>query len=106
DTALYLERSKGMEGSVAAMVDLIRTIRERFPSLIIVPNNGLELLDDMGPSVDAVAAEDLYVGYDFAAKNIRRTLPEDDRHKEAFLDRFRKSGRKVLVILYGNSPDG
>ncbi len=106
DTAIYLEQTKGMDGSVNALTGLIHKIHKKYPKLLLIPNNGLELLESLGDAVAAVAVEDLYLGYDFEKKKIRKTLSEADLYKEGFLTKFKSRGKKVLVILYGNSPKG
>jgi uncharacterized protein (TIGR01370 family) len=68
DTAEYLEwlDPDKYEGSIDAMVELVRDIRRRYPTIIMISNNGYPLLSRIAQYIDAALVEDLYTAYDFA----------------------------------------
>ncbi|MBI4575541.1 MAG: endo alpha-1,4 polygalactosaminidase [Planctomycetes bacterium] len=64
DVAEGLE-SRGLAGSRAAMLDLVRSLRERHPEAVLLANGGLALLPELASLVDGVVLEDLYHAWDF-----------------------------------------
>lgn len=109
DTPLYLEERdpSRFAGSRAALIHVISQIRQKFPGLGVIPNNGLPILAEIGSLVDGVVVEDLYTRYDFATKSYGATPETDTHEKEAALDAFKKQFKKpVYIVLYGepNSP--
>lgn len=108
DTAAYLEEKdpKQFSGSKEAMVRFIQTIQKKHPSLLILPNNALELLPDYGNEIFGVVVEDLYTRCDPAARICGRTPEKDSLYKEERLDVFMKRFKKpVFNILYDYSGD-
>lgn len=106
DTAIYLEDkdAKTFAGSKKALVELVKLIRQKHPDLIIVPNNGLEVLSEYAGDVDAVLVEDLYTHYDFEKKMSVQTQASVMAEKEKFLDEFISHYKKpVLNLLYETS---
>lgn len=106
DTARYLEEKdpKKFEGSIKAMIDFVFQIRDQFPDLILIPNNGLEMLGDYGSAINAVVVEDLYTRFDFETAKSIKTPHDDSLYKEALLDAFVARYQKpVLNILYAPS---
>ncbi|MDO8494835.1 MAG: endo alpha-1,4 polygalactosaminidase [Deltaproteobacteria bacterium] len=109
DTAEYLEETdpQRFAGSKEAMLQFVHSIREKFPSILILPNNGFALLDGWKEIVDGVVVEDLYTRYDFASKTIGETPLAVSRDKEGHLDRFREAtGKPVYNILYASPESG
>lgn len=107
DTAAYLEEvnPEKYQGSRAAMVGLVKTLRKKFPNILIFPNNALDQLDEMGPYIDGVVVEDLYTRYDFSTQKSVQTPLADTELKEKFLDEFKKKFKKpVFNILYETNP--
>lgn len=108
DVPIMLEREdpKKYGNSAKALVNLVRTIKQKYPKTGIIPNNGLEVLDQIAPFVDGILVEDLYTRHDFATKKSSPTPEQDSLYKEAFLDRFLKNSSKpVLNILYEKSAE-
>lgn len=106
DTAIYLEDKdpKRYAGSKKALVDFVKSLKKKHPNLIVVPNNGLEVLERYAEDVDAVLVEDLYTHYDFEKKKSVATQSDIITEKEKLLDRFRTSQKKpVLNLLYETS---
>ena len=108
DTAQHLETTHPQQwgGSQKAMVELARKIRERYPQLTLLANNGFSLLDTLGPFIDGVVVEDLYTRYDFEKKTYGRTPSEVTKLKEGFLQKFQHDFNKpVFVINYARPED-
>lgn len=67
DTGEYLEwlDPDRFAGAQDAMAHLIQAIRQAYPHIIIISNNGLSILDRFVPYVSISLIEDLYTSYDF-----------------------------------------
>lgn len=62
----------------AGLLAVIGALKKRFPQATIIANRGFELLPQMAPLIDAVAAESLYQGWR-ADRQQYRVVPEADR---------------------------
>jgi len=103
DTAIYLEdtQAEKFKGSKKAMVDFIKTLRKKYPQIIILPNNGLELILEFARDIDGVVVEDLYTRYDFTKKQSVKTPQKDSEYKEKILANFKNFYKKPIYnILY------
>lgn len=79
---------------------LIAAIRRRFPDAVIVLNRGFEILEQVAPIVDGVAAESLFAGF-VPAERRYRPVPEADRAwLLERLDRARELGLVTVAIDY------
>lgn len=88
------------------MVAFVRAIasyaRARRPGFLVIPQNGERLLerDDYLETIDGIAKEDLFWGYD----GIEAPTPRDERaYSERFLTRARDAGKLVLTVDYAPS---
>lgn len=109
DTAAYLENKdpKKYAGSKKEMVDFIKKIRKTYPLLKIIPNNGLELLKDLGPVIDGVLVEDLHTQYHFKSKTYKKTPQNVSESKSKILKEFMMATKKpVFSIVYAKNPKG
>ena len=61
------------------MRDLIRTLRQRHPSVLLIPNGGLELVDPIASEVDALLVEAAFGGFDSARGEYTAHRPASDR---------------------------
>lgn len=108
DTASYLEslNPEKFSGSREALVQWIRTVHRQFPDLLLIPNNGLEFLEQYGDVIYGVGVEDLYTRHDFHENKNYPTPPEIRDGKERLLDQFRGRYHKAIFnILYEDSRD-
>ena len=83
------------------LAEFIGRARERHPALRLIANRGFEVLDAVGPELEAIAAESLYARWDNAAGRYS-AVPENDRawllgQLEAARDRH---GVDVISIDY------
>ncbi|MDC0434576.1 endo alpha-1,4 polygalactosaminidase [bacterium] len=91
------------ESQRAGLIELIRTIGTRFPQLQIISNRGFEVLDDIAPYVEAVAAESLYASWNNTAQ-IYTQVPEDDRRWLLSKLDYAKNQLKLDVIAIEYLP--
>lgn len=104
DTAWYLEHEKKIKGSIDGAVSLIKAIRKKYPDKMIVLNNGLFMLNDVGAYVDAVVVESVFTAYDFAKKQYQLAKPEATKDRLSYLTQFRAELKKPVLVLDYLSP--
>jgi uncharacterized protein (TIGR01370 family) len=77
DTPPYLEQAQPIAraGMRDAAIDLVRSIRHRYPNLFVIMNRGYALLPDVLGSVDAIVAESLLTVADDRASGGYRWTP-------------------------------
>lgn len=102
-SALYAGDPDKYSGILEAPGEIIRKIRKRYPDLMLIPNNGLDLFDSFGSVVDAVFAEDLYGMPDFENGGYIRTDQADSDEKVSLLRAIRKKyGLPVFIVDYAD----
>lgn len=104
DTAEYLEKyhSTGRyPGAQAAMVRLIRQIRQEFPEIFIIGNRGFSLLNKTARWLDGIVAESVFTTIDFEQDTVRLRTPDEYARDIALLKRAKKELRlEVLTLDY------
>jgi len=97
DTAIYLEEKSPKEygGSLAAMVSLVGDIHQAFPKLMLLSNNGFEILEKIAPYLSGLIVEDINMMIDFENESYKPVSPEDRAYKIKIL--------KPLMANYGLS---
>ncbi|MFL9925597.1 endo alpha-1,4 polygalactosaminidase [Herbaspirillum lusitanum] len=75
---LFARTDAERAAQTAAMVDILREFKRRYPDARLMLNRGFELLPQIAPLTYAVAAESLYRGYD-AGRRAYRAVPDEDR---------------------------
>ena len=80
----------------AGMVELVREIREWHPELILVPNRGFAILDDIIPYVDAFKYEEMSSRYDFDTG--KYVLASDEEELRTLESALRKKDIPVFVL--------
>ena len=106
DTAEYLREVKKTPNAVEGAVKLIKEIRKSHPDIIIVLNNGLSLLNDVGEIIDALLVEDIFTSYDFKTKKYSLASPEHKAARMAPAKQFSEKFHKpVLALDYLNKTD-
>ncbi|HLK89525.1 MAG TPA: endo alpha-1,4 polygalactosaminidase [Polyangia bacterium] len=107
DTVPYLESKDAVRfaGSRQALRDLLRTIRDRFPSAALVAN-GTTALADAAPFVDGFVVEGVFATYDFGRRLYRATTaPERDWKLARIADALAVARRPVFTIEYADVGD-
>lgn len=85
---------------------IIQKIRKKYPKLLLIPNNGLDLFDSFATNVDAIFVEDVYSmpnfetgGYEAIAKS------ETDLKIKKIKNLQKKYQRPVFVVDYVSESD-
>jgi len=97
DTAVYLEEksSEEFDGSLEAMVSLVGDIHQAFPKLMLLSNNGFEILEKIAPFLSGLIVEDINMMIDFENDSYKPVSPKDRAYKIGIL--------KPLMDKYGFS---
>jgi uncharacterized protein (TIGR01370 family) len=102
DTALpglYPETKPGM-------IRLIEDIRQAYPDDLLIMNNGLFLVDEVHPSLDALIVENVFTRYDFDANRYVKTAqPERDRLVKQLHEHRKNYGLRPFLLNYAGSSD-
>ncbi|MFH1830235.1 MAG: endo alpha-1,4 polygalactosaminidase [Pseudomonadota bacterium] len=99
DTAHYLEQVKGMKGASRGAIKLLKEVRKKYPNLIIILNNGLSLLNDVGMIIDALLIEDVYTLYDFKKKQYKMAADKWSNERLIPLKEFQDKFQKPVLTL-------
>ncbi|MCJ2035351.1 endo alpha-1,4 polygalactosaminidase [Methylobacterium sp. J-068] len=100
DTPPHLEQTdpERFAGMREAAIDLVRTIRQRFPGRTLLMNRGYALLPELTDAVDGVVAESLLTTYDGRANGYRWIEEtERDQHRQA-LQPLRDASPPVPIL--------
>lgn len=102
DTAEYLEKYHPQvkrAGMMAAVVELIRAIRVRFPGVVIVMNRGYAVLEQVVAAIDGVVAESIFTTT--AETGLRFRTPAEMQAELELLKRMHKRhGITVFSLDY------
>lgn len=86
------------------VVAVIRALRERYPTHLLVMNRGLFLAEEVGEEIDGLLVEGVWGRQDFESGTSVRTQAEETRTLLGHLDRFRQStGGATFVIDYADT---
>ncbi len=89
-----------------AMVDIIKEVRERYPSLVIVVNRGFTIVDRIAPYINAVLFECFGTYYDFSTGKYKKYTGSDLEWIKLQAERLKalskKYGFTVLALGYAN----
>jgi len=81
------------------VIGLIRSIREKYPNIIIVVNRGYTIVEDIAPYVDAVLFESFGTYYDFSKKQYLKWSGGDYVWMVNVAEKLRKLSRKYGIIV-------
>lgn len=97
--SLYPDTAEGV-------VAVIRALRARYPTHLLVLNRGLFLLDEVGEALDGLLVEGVWARLDLAAGTTIRTPASETAALLRRLDAFRQStGGAVFAIDYADTDD-
>lgn len=106
DTAEFLETEFQYPGSYQAMIQLVRDIREKYPGLLLISNNGFSILRNIAPWLSGLLVEDIYSMPDFENGGYVRVPEADRQYKIAMLQPLMKQyGLPVFNIEYVDRRD-
>ena len=94
------------------VIGISQYAKEQHPGLIIIPQNGIELVTNNGEedgtpntaylsAIDGNGQEDLFYGYE---DDDKATPPEDNDYLKEFLDISKNAGNVILVTDYCATP--
>ena len=98
DSAIYTNQKDDV-------VELIKDIRKRYPTIIIIQNRGLEVVDKTAPYIDAVLFEDFSTYYDFKEKKAKFWSGNDLKWTDIQAERLKKLNIIVLTLDYVNDEE-
>jgi uncharacterized protein (TIGR01370 family) len=81
------------------LVDLIAQIKEQHPNFLLVANRGFEIMDQIAPYLDAVAAESMYQGWDNAKQQYISVSENDRNWLRKTLNTIKSKYNLKIVIL-------
>jgi UDP-glucose 4-epimerase len=93
DDVTELEKFPKHEGTIQAVVQLIKTIRLYHPTITIMMNRGYKVLPFVAKDIDMVMGESLFTTYDFQQKTYQ-FVPEGDYQRQV----------KILKTAQGDNP--
>jgi len=87
DTAIYLEEKfpKKYAGSLEAMAALVGDIHQTFPKLMLLSNNGFDILGKIASYLSGLVVEDINIMIDFENDSYKPVTPEDRAYKIGIL---------------------
>jgi len=103
DTAEVLEEEDQVRygGSIREMAELVKALRGKYPTAVLLPNNAFRVLEHMASAVDGVVAESVFATYDFSTKRYHRVADAPKKYKLALLtDVQRRHRLPVFTIEY------
>ena len=110
DTGTDLERRDRVrfEGATLATIELVRAIKRRYPSAIVVLNRGYDILPAVENSVDMVLAESLVTAWDFGNSRARLApAPQHEAESAMLREAARRNPKlKLLALEYWPPEDG
>jgi uncharacterized protein (TIGR01370 family) len=109
DTGTDLERRDRVRfaGATLATIDLVRAIKRRHPTAVVVLNRGYDILPAVENAVDMVLAESLVTAWDFE-NNRPRMAPVPQHEAESQMLREaagRNPGLRLLALEYWPPED-
>jgi uncharacterized protein (TIGR01370 family) len=109
DNPVEIERRdpKTYRGMAAAAAELIKALRQAFPTITIMMNRGYGLLPDVAGSIDIVLGESVYSTYDFERKTYRLVPTEGYREQVRLLKeaKQRHQGLRICSLDYWDPID-
>lgn len=80
----------------SGMISLIKEMRDQYPDLLIVPNRGFAILNEIYPYIDAFKYEEMCSRYSFKKK---KYVYEDDEDEQKILKRVLKKKKMTVLVL-------
>lgn len=108
DTIDTIQRYKE---TIPGMVQMVRQFREAHPDMPIILNQGLEIVDQLGPLADGVMLESFTTSFDFNTKKYIRNVPSSlDWHNvrvQRYLSPFIEKNPtfRTLILDYAPATD-
>jgi len=96
------ERSKEYR---AALIALVKSLKQAYPEKQILMNRGFSLLPDLGGAIDGLVVESVFQTYEFVERRYAPTRASDTAQLVKWIKEVRGGGMPVAVIDYVNPGD-
>jgi uncharacterized protein (TIGR01370 family) len=100
DVVITLEQEDPVkyQGMIAAAIDLVKSIRQRFPGKKIMMNRAYEIIEQVGKAIDYELAESLYTDYDFENKTYSVRSQDAYDWQMNYLNKGRKNHPHLVIF--------
>jgi len=100
DVSIALEQEDPLKykGMSSAAIDLVRSIRQRFPGKRVMMNRAYEILLRVGDAIDYALAESLYTSYNFEKKKYYIRTQEDYDWQLNYLNSARQAFPHLVIF--------
>ena len=89
----------------AAVVDLVRAIKERYPERKIIFNRGFAMVEQLLPFIDGFLVESFLQGYDFEKKKFIPVKAEETAEIQRQVAPVVKAGKPVYMVDFVDPQD-
>lgn len=90
----------------AALIALVKSLKQAYPEKAILMNRGFSLLPDLDGAIDGIVVESVFQTYNFAEKRYEATRASDTEQLLKWIKEIQTGGLPVAVIDYVNPGDG
>lgn len=108
DTAAFLEGQdpEKYKGSKDAMADFVKEVHASYPDLLLISNNGLDLMPEIAPVLSGVLVEDINMMVDFDNDSYKPVPEEYKKYKVELLQNItRQYHLPIFVVDYISEKD-
>ena len=98
DSAIYNNQSNGV-------TELIKKLREVYPTIIIIQNRGFDMVDKTAPYIDGVLFEDFSTYYDFEENTAKYWEGNDLEWINTQAEKLKQLNITVLTLDYVNDEE-
>lgn len=100
DQPLHLEATSPskFKGMRRGAVQLIRTLRQRYPGMVIMVNRGYPILPQIASSIDMALGESVRTTYNFASKRYERVSEGDYQWQLQWLNKARQAAPRLQLF--------
>lgn len=103
---IFADNKQEYENAKTAMITLIKNIREKYPDLYLISNNGFSIIYDIVEYLNGVLIEDLSMMIDFKTNKYRKVEEDVKQDKTKVLrDLKQKYDLDIFVIDYADEND-
>jgi len=102
DTAYYLAKEipgEKYHNSKENMILLVRKIKESYPDLMLISNNGFFILDEIAPYLSAALSESIYMGIDFENNSYKAMPASETAYKIERLLKIQSDNNLPIFII-------
>lgn len=100
DQPLHLEATSPskFKGMRSGAVHLIRTLRQRYPGMVIMVNRGYQILPEIASSIDMALGESVRTTYDFTSKRYQRVSEADYQWQLRWMNKAKQAAPRLQLF--------